>query len=173
MSSAGPFKTCIANSVNSKRAVWSGSTLFVCMPKLDLDISIYMTQMTSAGDIFRCIFFLTGEGLIVQSNPSVSFIISVSLYAYENGLILLNPHSGVIVLHGNHNNSNNSNIQPICFCYNFSEFVCLWEWSDIVEPSYWCNSSPWEPYQVSSLLWWGKYELTAELNHVVSIIFVL
>ena len=77
------------------------------------------------------IFFVACEGLIVASNPSVSFIISVSLYAYENGLILLNPHSGAIVLHGNHIKSAvfydgvDSNIQPICFFYNFSEFICL------------------------------------------------
>ena len=43
--------------------VSSGSTLFVCMPKLALDISIYMQQTTSADYIFRCIFLQQEKGL--------------------------------------------------------------------------------------------------------------
>ena len=32
-----------------------GPHCFVCMLKLDLDVSIYMQQTTTADDIFRCI----------------------------------------------------------------------------------------------------------------------
>ena len=42
-------------------AVWSGSTLFVCIQKIVIDVSIYMQQMTSADSIFRCIFFFVAE----------------------------------------------------------------------------------------------------------------
>ena len=45
-------------------AVQSGSTLFDCMSKLVLVLSINMQQTTLVDDIFRCIFlFLAGEGL--------------------------------------------------------------------------------------------------------------
>ena len=33
------------------------------MQQLVVDVSIYMQQMTSADNIFRCIFFVAGEGL--------------------------------------------------------------------------------------------------------------
>ena len=36
------------------------------MPKLVLDVSIYMQQTISADGIFRCIFFIAGEGLKLQ-----------------------------------------------------------------------------------------------------------
>ena len=51
--SARSFKTSVENSVDP-----------VCMPKLVLDESIYMQQMTSVDDIFRCVFFVAGEVLI-------------------------------------------------------------------------------------------------------------
>ena len=62
--SAGPFKMSVANSVDldqtaPRGAVRSRSTLFV----LDLDISIYIQQMTSADDTFRCMFFIARAGL--------------------------------------------------------------------------------------------------------------
>ena len=51
----------VANSVDSdqtapKGAVWSESTIFACMQKLVLDVTIYMQEATSADNIFRSIF---------------------------------------------------------------------------------------------------------------------
>ena len=48
-------------------AVRSGFTLFVCMPILVLDVIIYMQQITSADNIFRCIYFIASEELIKVS----------------------------------------------------------------------------------------------------------
>ena len=39
-------------------AVCSGSTLFASIFNLSVILSNYLQQTTSAGDIFRCIFFL-------------------------------------------------------------------------------------------------------------------
>ena len=55
----------VANSVDPDQtvlvgAVWSGSIPFVCMPKLVLDISIYMQQTTSA-TIFSDTLFCTRQ----------------------------------------------------------------------------------------------------------------
>ena len=33
------------------------------MPKLVIDVSIYLQQMISTDDNFRCFFFIAGEGL--------------------------------------------------------------------------------------------------------------
>ena len=46
---------------NTRHSIW---------PKSVLDVSIYMQQMTSADNIFRCIFFVAGEGLIILSNDN-------------------------------------------------------------------------------------------------------
>ena len=45
------------------RAVCPESELFVCMPKLVLDVSLYMQQMTSADVMFSFNFLVAGEGL--------------------------------------------------------------------------------------------------------------
>ena len=45
-------------------AVCSGSTLFASMLNLSVMIGNYLQQATSAGDIFKCIFFLELKGLI-------------------------------------------------------------------------------------------------------------
>ena len=50
-------KTSVANSVNPDQtdtleAVGTGSTLFVCMPKSILNVSIYMQQMTFSDAFF-------------------------------------------------------------------------------------------------------------------------
>ena len=65
VSSVGPFKTSVAKRVYlDQTAIW---VHMVCsMPKLVLDISIYMQQTTST-NIFRCIVFLEGEGLIAYN----------------------------------------------------------------------------------------------------------
>ena len=39
-------------------AVCSGSTLFASIPNSSVMLGNYLQQMTSADDIFRCIFFL-------------------------------------------------------------------------------------------------------------------
>ena len=39
-------------------AVCTGSTLFASILNLSVMLGNYLQQMTSAGDIFRCIFFL-------------------------------------------------------------------------------------------------------------------
>ena len=39
-------------------AVCSGSTLFASIPNSSIMLGNYLQQMTSADDIFRCIFFL-------------------------------------------------------------------------------------------------------------------
>ena len=53
----------MTNSVNPdqtapKGAVCSGSTLFASILNLLVTLGIYLQQMTSADDIFRCIFYL-------------------------------------------------------------------------------------------------------------------
>ena len=53
----------MANSVDPDKtapigAVCSGSTLFAFILNLSVMLSNYLQQTTSAGDIFRCIFFL-------------------------------------------------------------------------------------------------------------------
>ena len=53
----------MANSVDSdqtapKGAVCSGSTLFASMLNLSVMLGNYLQQMTTADDIFKCIFFL-------------------------------------------------------------------------------------------------------------------
>ena len=50
-----------ANSVDPDQtapAVCSGSTLFASILNLSVMLGIFLQQMTSADDIFRCIFFL-------------------------------------------------------------------------------------------------------------------
>ena len=52
----------MANSVDPDQtapigAVCSGSTLFASMLNLSVMLDNYLQQTTSAGDIFRCIFF--------------------------------------------------------------------------------------------------------------------
>ena len=44
-------------------AVCSGSTLFASILNSSVMLGNYLQQMTSAGDIFRCIFFLALKGL--------------------------------------------------------------------------------------------------------------
>ena len=53
----------MANSVDPDQttpigAVCSGSTLFVSILNSPVMLGNYLQQMTSVGDIFRCIFFL-------------------------------------------------------------------------------------------------------------------
>ena len=53
----------MANSVDPDQtapigAVCSGSTLFACILNSSVMLGNYLQQMTSADDIFRCIFFL-------------------------------------------------------------------------------------------------------------------
>ena len=53
----------MANSVNPDQtapigAICSGSTLFAPIPNLSAMLGNSLQQMTSADDIFRCIFFL-------------------------------------------------------------------------------------------------------------------
>ena len=53
----------MANSVDPDRtapigAVYSGSTLFASILNSSVMLGNYLQQMTSADDIFRCIFFL-------------------------------------------------------------------------------------------------------------------
>ena len=53
----------MANSVDTDQtapvgAVCSGSTLFASILNLSVMLGNYLQQMTSAEDIFRCIFFL-------------------------------------------------------------------------------------------------------------------
>ena len=57
------FKKPLANSVDRDQtapigAVCSGSTLFAFIFKWSVMLGNYLQQTTSAGDIFRCIFFL-------------------------------------------------------------------------------------------------------------------
>ena len=58
----------MANSVDSYQtapigAVCSGFTLFASLLNLSVMLGNYLQQTTSAGDIFRCTFFLALEGL--------------------------------------------------------------------------------------------------------------
>ena len=58
----------MANSVGPDQtapiaAVCSGSTIFASIPNLSVMLGNYLQQMTSADDIFRCIFFLALSGL--------------------------------------------------------------------------------------------------------------
>ena len=53
----------MANSVDTDQtaplgAVCSGSTLFAAILYLSVMLGNYLQQTTSAGDIFRCIFYL-------------------------------------------------------------------------------------------------------------------
>ena len=53
----------MANSVDPDQTapigvVCSGSKLFACILNSSVMLVNYLQQMTSAGDIFRCIFFL-------------------------------------------------------------------------------------------------------------------
>ena len=45
-------------------AVCSGSKLFASIPNCSVMLGSYLQQMTSADDIFRCIFFLALKGLM-------------------------------------------------------------------------------------------------------------
>ena len=60
----------MANSVDPDQtasigAVWSGSTLFPSIPIWSVVLGNYLQQMTSADDIFRCIFFFALKGLML------------------------------------------------------------------------------------------------------------
>ena len=62
----------MANSVDPDQtapigAVCSGPTLFASILNLSVMLGNYLQQMTSADDIFRCIFFLALLGLRVIS----------------------------------------------------------------------------------------------------------
>ena len=46
------------------------------MPKLVIDVSIYMQQKTSADYIFRRIHFIAGEGLIPKVRPVGQYAIT-------------------------------------------------------------------------------------------------
>ena len=63
----------MANSVNPDQtapigAVCSGSTLFASILNSSEMLGYYLQQMTSADDIFRCIFFL-GTLRVNEVNP--------------------------------------------------------------------------------------------------------
>ena len=67
---------CMYAEISPLGAVWSGSTLFLCMRKLVFEVSIHMQQMASAHDIFRW-FFVAGKGLIHSSQDN-SFYLKLS-----------------------------------------------------------------------------------------------
>ena len=48
----------MANSVDPDHKAYSGSTLFASILNASVMLGYYLLQMTSADDIFRCIFFL-------------------------------------------------------------------------------------------------------------------
>ena len=63
----------MANSVEPEQtapmgAVCSGSTLFASVRNLSVMLGNYLQQATSADDIFRCIFFLRVNNLLVHKN---------------------------------------------------------------------------------------------------------
>ena len=63
----------MANSVDPDQtaptgAVCSGSTLFPPILNLSVMLGNYLQQTTSAGDIFRCIFFLRFNSFIASSD---------------------------------------------------------------------------------------------------------
>ena len=58
----------MANSVDpDQTAVCSGSTLFASILNSFVILDNYLQQTTSADDIFRCIFFLALQGLILKT----------------------------------------------------------------------------------------------------------
>ena len=67
----------VANSVNPDqtaplRAIWLGFTLFVCMPKLVLNVSIYMQQTTFQMHFFRNRLRVSCRLMICISFPAVT-----------------------------------------------------------------------------------------------------
>ena len=53
-------------------ALCSGSTLFASILNSSVMLGNYLQQMTSADDIFRCIFFLALKGKILQHHSTIS-----------------------------------------------------------------------------------------------------
>ena len=51
-----------------KGALCSGSTLFASILNSSVMLGNYLQQMTSADDIFRCIFFLALQGLNITAS---------------------------------------------------------------------------------------------------------
>ena len=51
-------------------AVCSGSTLFACILNLSVMLGNYLQQMTSADNIFRCIFFLGALRVNLEVPPN-------------------------------------------------------------------------------------------------------
>ena len=80
----------MANSVDPDQtapigAVWSRSKLFASILNSSVMLGNYLQQMTSAEDIFRCIFFLGALRVkdILCGNSSYSFILfPLKLYKY-------------------------------------------------------------------------------------------
>ena len=90
----------MANSVDPDQtaplgAVWSGSTLLVSMLKLVLDVSIYMQQMSSADDTFKCIFCSRQRfNKFFLQNFVNMYILYLALEAHMKELSLLQVFDG-------------------------------------------------------------------------------
>ena len=71
----------MANSVDSDQtgpigAVCSGSTLFAFVLNSSVMLGKYLQQMTSADDIFRCIFFLGALRVKITNSSEIELIAS-------------------------------------------------------------------------------------------------
>ena len=74
----------MANSVDPDQtapigAVCSGCTLFASLLNLSVMLGNYLQQTTSADNIFRCIFYLSPNGLTIILYHKVHYLYSVCL----------------------------------------------------------------------------------------------
>ena len=74
-------------------AVCSGSTLFASILNLSVMLGNYLQQMTSADDIFRCIFFLVLLGLTLLGSCTCryakSHILHLALFEFQMFLLYI------------------------------------------------------------------------------------
>ena len=62
----------MANSVDPDQTAPSGSTLLASILNSSVMLGNYLQQTTSAGDIFRCVFFLVLSGFMFHTKQDCS-----------------------------------------------------------------------------------------------------
>ena len=87
----------MANSVDPDQtapigAVCSGSLLFASILDSSVMLGNYLQQMTSADDIFRCIFFLALEGLTLSILMDFPIHIDTTKLIWECPLCTIRGH---------------------------------------------------------------------------------
>jgi len=58
-----------------------------------------------------------------------------------------------------------------CCVYCFSAPVCVWKWTGGPESQVRGHYASWQPHPLSTVLWWGRYSITADEKAAVLVIF--